>query len=214
MSDTQDTDKIVDITDDKEKMEPTTLDDTADIIETKPAEDVGGLDDDGDDDIMITLITGDDDDKPEFKISKKAVTISGLINTLMGESDDISFTIPGVTKIGLEKSIEFMNMHVKFPAKEVEKPLKSNKVEEVFQKEYQEFMNISEENQADLFEMITTANYLEIKPMLDMCCARVATMITGKPAEQIRETFGIVNDYTPEEEAEIAKENEWALKAS
>ena len=32
----------------------------------------------------------------------------------------------------------------------------------------------------------------------------------GKSAEEIRQQFGIVNDFTPEEEAQIREENKWA----
>jgi hypothetical protein len=32
-------------------------------------------------------------------------------------------------------------------------------------------------------------------------------MIKGKSAEEIRRTFNITNDFTPEEEAQIKKEN-------
>jgi S-phase kinase-associated protein 1 len=35
-------------------------------------------------------------------------------------------------------------------------------------------------------------------------------MIKGKTVEEIRKTFNIVNDFTPEEESQIKKENEWA----
>jgi Skp1 family, dimerisation domain len=35
-------------------------------------------------------------------------------------------------------------------------------------------------------------------------------MIKGKSPEEIRQTFNIVNDFTPEEEAQIRRENEWA----
>lgn len=34
-------------------------------------------------------------------------------------------------------------------------------------------------------------------------------MIKGKSPEEIRQTFNIVNDFTPEEEAQIRRENEW-----
>ena len=44
------------------------------------------------------------------------------------------------------------------------------------------------------------ANYLDIKPLLDLTCAKVASAIKGKTAEEIRKHFSIVNDFTPEEE--------------
>jgi S-phase kinase-associated protein 1 len=40
----------------------------------------------------------------------------------------------------------------------------------------------------------------------------VANMIKGKTSEQIRETFHIKNDYTPEEEEEVRRENQWAFE--
>lgn len=35
-------------------------------------------------------------------------------------------------------------------------------------------------------------------------------MIKGKSPEEIRKTFNIQNDFTPEEEDQIRRENEWA----
>ena len=45
-----------------------------------------------------------------------------------------------------------------------------------------------------------------------LCCQKVADMIRGKTAEQIRQEFGIKNDFSPEEEEEIRKENQWAFE--
>lgn len=44
----------------------------------------------------------------------------------------------------------------------------------------------------------------------DVGCKTVANMIKGKTPEEIRKLFNIQNDFTPEEEAQIRKENEWA----
>ncbi|KAJ7231674.1 hypothetical protein B0H12DRAFT_1205030 [Mycena haematopus] len=46
----------------------------------------------------------------------------------------------------------------------------------------------------------------------DVGCKTVANIVKGKTLEEIRKLFSIVSDFTPEEEAQIKKENmiEWA----
>lgn len=62
------------------------------------------------------------------------------------------------------------------------------------------------------FFLVQAANYLNIKGLLDLTCQTVADMIKGKTPEQIREKFNIKNDFTPEEEEEIKRENQWAFE--
>jgi S-phase kinase-associated protein 1 len=40
----------------------------------------------------------------------------------------------------------------------------------------------------------------------------VANLIKGMTPEEIRRTFGIKNDFTPEEEEEVKRENQWAFE--
>ena len=37
--------------------------------------------------------------------------------------------------------------------------------------------------------------------------------LAGKTPEEIRKTFNIVNDFTPEEEAQVREENKWCEEA-
>lgn len=85
-------------------------------------------------------------------------------------------------------------------------PLKSANLAEVVPEWDAQFVDVEHEM---LFEMILAANYMDIKPLLDLTCAKVATMIKGRSPEEIRRTFNIVNDFTPEEERQVREENKW-----
>jgi len=110
----------------------------------------------------------------------------------------------------LSKVIEFCKHHLEEPMNEIEKPLKSANMSEVVQDWYANYVDVEQET---LFELILAANYMDIKPLLDLTCATVASMIKGKTPEEIRQTFNIVNDFTPEEEAQVREENKWCEEA-
>ncbi|KAI8554029.1 hypothetical protein RHMOL_Rhmol05G0065500 [Rhododendron molle] len=59
--------------------------------------------------------------------------------------------------------------------------------------------------QARLSAHLQAANYLNIKSLLDSASQTVADMIKGKSPEEIRKTFNIKNDFTPEEEEEVRR---------
>jgi S-phase kinase-associated protein 1 len=64
------------------------------------------------------------------------------------------------------------------------------------------------ENSA-LFELASAATYLDVQDLLKATSAQIARRIRGKTPEQIREIFGVDNDFTPEEEAELKRESDW-----
>ncbi|CAH2045662.1 unnamed protein product [Thlaspi arvense] len=63
-----------------------------------------------------------------------------------------------------------------------------------------------------LFKILLAANYLNIKSLLDVVCQKIADLIKHKQPEEIREIFNIQNDFTPEEEDAVRKENAWAFE--
>jgi|ERR1712224_420359 S-phase kinase-associated protein 1 len=111
-----------------------------------------------------------------------------------------------VKGVVLAKVIEFMRHYSEEKMMEIEKPLKSSNMTEVVQAWYAEFVNVEQET---LFELILAANYMNIAPLLDLTCATVASLIKGKTPDEIRRTFNIVNDFSPEEEAQVRDENKW-----
>lgn len=126
------------------------------------------------------------------------------------EGDKIEIPLPNVKSQVLNKVIEFCEHHLQEPMTEIEKPLKSQVMADVVQKWYADFVDVE---QVLLFELILAANYMDIKPLLDLTCATVAGMIKGKTPEDIRQTFGIQNDFSPEEEAQVREENKWCEEA-
>ncbi|KAN0072876.1 Skp1 family, dimerization domain containing protein [Elaphomyces granulatus] len=65
-------------------------------------------------------------------------------------------------------------------------------------------------DQETLLGVVLAANFLDIKGLLDIGCIAIGNMIKGKTVEELRDQFDIVNDFTPEEEERIRRENEWA----
>ncbi|XP_049382783.1 SKP1-like protein 1A [Solanum stenotomum] len=73
----------------------------------------------------------------------------------------------------------------------------------------QDFLKMS---QSELVGVLLAANFFDDKQMKEVIIQEFADRIKGKPIEEIREVFGIVNDYTPEEEEEVRRENAWAFE--
>lgn len=67
-------------------------------------------------------------------------------------------------------------------------------------------------DQETLFDLLLAANYLNIKDLLELTCQATADMIKDKSPEEVRRIFHINNDFTPQEEQEIRRENQWAFE--
>ncbi|KAG5965534.1 E3 ubiquitin ligase complex SCF subunit scon-3 [Claviceps aff. humidiphila group G2b] len=152
-------------------------------------------------------------DNAIIEVDRIVVERSMLIKNMLDDIGDegISETnpipIPNVNEAVLRKVIEWCEHHRNDPPQtqddESDGRRRTTDIEEWDQK----FMQVDQEM---LFEIILASNYLDIKPLLDVGCKTVANMIKGKSPEEIRKTFNITNDFTPEEEEQIRRENEWA----
>jgi len=170
-----------------------------------------GAGNDDEDEGKVDLVSQEGD---SFQVERKVAKQSELVKTMLTDDDDDveqqEIPLPNVKSPILAKVLEFCKHHIEEPMNEIEKPLKSANMGEVVQEWYANFVDVEQEM---LFELILAANYMDIKPLLDLTCATVASMIKGKTPEEIRKTFNIVNDFTPEEEAQVREENKWCEEA-
>ncbi|KAK8673306.1 hypothetical protein V6N13_111652 [Hibiscus sabdariffa] len=149
----------------------------------------------------ITLKSSDGE---SFDVDEAVALESQTIKHMI-EDDcaDNGIPLPNVTSKILAKVIEYCKKHVEAPKTE------DRSAEDELKSWDADFVKV---DQATLFDLILAANYLNIKGLLDLTCQTVADMIKGKTPEEIRKTFNIKNDFTPEEEEEVRRENQWAFE--
>jgi len=135
---------------------------------------------------MLKLISSDG---KVFELPKNVALQSVLVKTMSeGDKEAQDIPLPNVNSIVLDKVVQYLMHHVNNPAREIEKPLKSSDMKQVVSTWDAEFVDV---DQTLLFEIIVASNYMDIKPLLDLCCAKVASMMKGKTASAIRRTFGL-----------------------
>lgn len=74
----------------------------------------------------------------------------------------------------LTKVLEYCTHHQQEEMTPIQTPLKSSKIEDLVQPWYAEYVEVE---QSMLFELVTAANYMDIKPLLDLTCLAVSIYI-------------------------------------
>ncbi|CAP24597.1 Protein CBR-SKR-1 [Caenorhabditis briggsae] len=160
---------------------------------------------------MIKISSSDNE---TFTVPREVIRLSTTINTLLqdlGLDDDDSngvtdpIPVQNVSSPILKKVISWCQYHYQDTAPADDQDNREKRTDDIASWDV-EFLKV---DQGTLFELILAANYLDIKGLLDVTCKTVANMIKGKSPEEIRRTFNIKNDFTPEEEEQIRKENAW-----
>ena len=147
---------------------------------------------------MTTTVTLVSCDNEAFEVDVATAEQSRTVKNMLDDlSEERRIPLPNVDSKVLASVVQYM----KFLAD----GSKSPEERENFIKQ---FVGV---DQDDLFKLILAANYLNIGPMLDVTCKAVADLIKGKAPDEIRREFGLDNDFTPEEEEEIRRENQWAF---
>jgi len=165
-----------------------------------------------------------DENSTTFDVPKKWVDMCGLISSMLEENDEDEdeentvIPLPNITsKDTMKKVLEYCEYHHNNKADEIPKPIMGTLGEVLcdWDKEYIKLKNDKEVTleREVLLDLIQAANYLVCDDLLHLCCATVSQYTKGKSVEELREFFGVENDFTPEEEERIREENKWVEEA-
>jgi len=149
----------------------------------------------------IRLLSSDD---VEFRLPKGAVDKSATIKHMLEDFGDQgeAIPLPNVKGDVLAKIVTYLRHCADHPApppptttteggSNTTTPTSAEDRRELVPSPWEDdFCSV---DRVMLFELILAANYLDIKPLLDLTCQRVANMIKGKSPEEIRKEFNIKN---------------------
>ncbi|KAL9900153.1 S-phase kinase-associated protein 1-like [Glossina fuscipes] len=143
-------------------------------------------------------------DNEIFDIDVQIAKCSGTIKTMledcgMEDNNNAVVPLPNVNSVTLRKILDWAEYHQDDPQPTEEDEEKSKKTDHILPWDA-DFLKM---DQGALFELILVANYLDIKPLLDIACKTIANMIKGKTPADIRQTFNIKNDFTAAEKRDI-----------
>jgi S-phase kinase-associated protein 1 len=155
----------------------------------------------GDSDILTLQSADGENFQVEVEVAKKSETIKNLIEDA---GIDSPIPLPNVNGKILTKVVEYCKYHHEHPELNTKKE-GEEKEEEICSWD----LDFCKLEQSTLFDLILAANYLDVKDLLTLSCKTVANMIKGKTPEEIRKLFNITKEFTPEEEEQVRKENEW-----
>ena len=159
--------------------------------------------------------------KVEWDVSRQSQTIRTMLDDLgIEEEGDGEDTIPlaneEITGPVFKKALVWMEKHRGQPDfKEAEEE------DDLKPKEYVNWNQINNWEKeyidipvSEMFPLLITGNFLEIKGLIALMTKAVALQIQGKSVEEIRKTFDIEDPkWTPEELQKLKEENAWAYES-
>jgi len=152
-----------------------------------------GLDD------TLILVSSDDVNGEKFKIDRESAMMCNLVKSIIeGDSEAKTIEIKKVSTKILKLIVDYLLHHKgKVPA-DIAKPIRSVKMEKIVEDDW-DAKFINSQTKRNIFQIILGANYMDIKSLLHLGCAKIATMIKGKSPEEIKKILS-------EEEEEMKDE--------
>ena len=134
-----------------------------------------------------------------IELSTKAASKSKLLSGVIQDyPEDSEFPLNKINGATLEKVKEYLSHYQDSEPRQIEKPLPKDFKDCVDEWDYK---FIGDDN-TQILAIIFAANFMDIKPLLELAAAKVATLIRGTTTESIRKDFEI-KDFSKEEEKQM-----------
>ena len=138
-------------------------------------------------------------DNQKIEIDSESAQKSHLLKGLMTDFNSSQEPIPiqDIKADILNKVVEYLTYYKGKNPKDIPKPMPSANLSEIIDEWDVKFINGIELD--SVFDLINAANYMDIPSLLDLSCAKIASLLKGKTAQEIRTMFNIECDLTEEE---------------
>jgi S-phase kinase-associated protein 1 len=169
---------------------------------------------------IVLVATKDPETKAMFRLSRPAAKLSGMVSAMIDGADPDMEQVVELDEVAadvLAIVVAYMEHHANLGTKPVETPLKGpiRTLVSDFDRDmiYPRLVNPDKEDEHEmLLRVVNAAHYMSVDLLRQLCCCTIASMVQGKSTEQIRTTFHIKNDLTPEQEARIAEEMKYSVE--
>ncbi len=150
------------------------------------------------------------------KVDRQIAEMSVVLKTMIEDLDEEivatqAVPLTNIKEAVLIKVIQWCERHRNDPPVVEDEKEGSNEIRERITLWDREFIKDDVDYEL-LYDIIMAANFLEIKQLLDLGCITVADLIRGMPAHEVREFFGLKDDFSPEEREQIEKELLWYVE--
>ena len=156
-------------------------------------------------------------DSITFTISKNVCRLFTTLENLVidcqnsGEPEN-KIPLPEISSVVLQQCLDYAKLYTEnHGVKQLTEEERQDKTKYLTVNEWEkEFL--SKFNHTQLFDLILAANYLDNKHLLECACKTAAKDMTTKTDEEIRQMWGVQNDFTPEEQLLYEEEKKWCLE--
>jgi S-phase kinase-associated protein 1 len=151
------------------------------------------------------------DAKDDLQVDRKCAEMSVLVkNNLADFPIEESIPLDEVTEESCKYIIKYLEHFKGTPPEEIERPIKSNVMKDIVDSWSAQFIDeLTAIELNKLIDLTTAANYMEIPSLLDLCTAKIASLVKDKTEDEIFKTFGVEDNFTEEERLKVKEENKW-----